>query len=378
MDDSRFSMHAMKLRAFDLSERTAKLGRASARKRLDRWRSRGFMIAQCAVTAGLAWLIAQQVLGHPMPFFAPVAAIISLGFSFGARLRRGVEVAIGVAVGVLVGDLFVTFFGTGIWQIILVCAIAMSLATLLGAGQLMIIQAGVQSIIVVTLLPDPGQALNRWLDAVIGCTAALLIATIAPSAPLRRPRLLAAAALQDMAAALTAAEDALRRQDPEAADVVLAQARAGQAAMEDLDQAAAEGLAVVRYSPFRRRDIPAVQAYADLHDPLDRTSRNLRVLARRCAIALWRHESVPVAYLLLMQSLAEVVRFMSGELYDGRLPTAAQPRLIAMGEASSKLKLHDSMSSVVILAQLRSMMVDLLELCGMTYEEARETIPDMD
>jgi len=46
-------------------------------------------------------------VGPPAPFFAPVAAIITLGFSFGQRLRRAVEVAIGVAVGVLVGDAFV-------------------------------------------------------------------------------------------------------------------------------------------------------------------------------------------------------------------------------------------------------------------------------
>ena len=29
-------------------------------------------------------------------------------------------------------------------------------------------------------------------------------------------------------------------------------------------------------------------AYADLHDPLDHASRNLRVLARRCAVSVWR------------------------------------------------------------------------------------------
>jgi hypothetical protein len=42
-----------------------------------------------------------------------------------------------------------------------VCALAMSLATLLGAGQLLIIQAGVQSILVTTLSPDLGYGVNR-------------------------------------------------------------------------------------------------------------------------------------------------------------------------------------------------------------------------
>lgn len=368
----------LSLRAFDVSERTLRRGRESAGRRVDRWRSRIFMIIQCAVTAGLAWLLAQVVWQHPAPFFAPVAAIITLGFTFGQRLRRGIEVAIGVAVGVLVGDLLVIIFGTGPIQIMLVCMIAMSLATLLGAGQLMIIQAGVQAIIVITLTPLPGQGVNRWLDAVTGCAIALVVATIAPSAPLRRPRLVAAAILQELAATLEAAGRALREGDSEAADQVLAQARAGEAALDELSEASREGLGVVRHSPFRRRNLPALQAYADLQLPLDHASRNLRVLARRCAVALWREESVPLAYLSLMDALADIVRFMAGELYNRRLPIAAQSRLIDLGRASSRLPLADTMSAVVILAQLRSIITDLLELTGLDYVEARSRVPDMD
>jgi hypothetical protein len=36
------------------------------------------MIAQCSITAALAWLLARQLLGHQLPFFAPIAAIINL------------------------------------------------------------------------------------------------------------------------------------------------------------------------------------------------------------------------------------------------------------------------------------------------------------
>lgn len=378
MPPSPHPIQQMTLRAFDLSERTARRGRDSLDRRVSRWRSRSFLIAQCALTAAFAWAIAHHVLGHPMPFFAPVAAIVCLGITFGQRIRRGIDVAIGVAVGVLIGDLFVTFFGSGVWQIVVVAALSMSIATLLGAGQLMIIQAGVQSTIIVTLAPNPGQAVDRWLDAVIGCVCALLVATIAPSAPLRKPRLLAAQILTEFAATLDAAERALRTGDTEAADAVLQQARAAERDLEGMEEAAKEGLAVVRHSPFRRRDLPAVQAYAELAVPLDRASRNLRVLARRSAVALWREEQVPLAYLVLIGETAEVVRFMGSELYDRRLPVAARDRLVNLGVSSSHLKLAQSLSSVVILAQLRSMITDLLELTGMTYAEARLLMPDMD
>ncbi len=49
-----------------------------------------------------------------------------------------------------------------------------------------------------------------------------------------------------------------------------------------------------------------------------------------------------------------------------------------MGETSAHLELDATISAVVILAQIRSMTADLLELTGMDYTEARELIPDMD
>jgi uncharacterized membrane protein YgaE (UPF0421/DUF939 family) len=375
MDAGRFSLQRMTLRAYDLSERTARAGKDSVGRRIERLQSRAFMIIQAAVTAGLAWVLASLLVG-PRPFFAPVAAIITLGFSFGQRWRRAAEVAVGVSVGVGIGLVFIRFFGTGSWQIVLVCLAAMAIAVLLGAGTLMTTQAGVQAIIVIAL-PEAGAGLDRWLDALIGCALALLVATIAPLAPLRRPGTLAASFLQEVAATLRAAVDALRAGDRDVAEAVLARARSGEDLLADLEDAAKEGVAVVRQSIFLRRRLPEVRAYADLYPPLDRTSRNLRVLARRSATALWRGESVPASYLELLDQLCEVINFMAGELYAHRLPTAARKRLIAVGAASADLQPQRSMSTVVVLAQARSMIVDLLELTGLDPAEARESIPDV-
>lgn len=378
MDRRGFSLQKMTLRAFDLSERTARAGSRSVQRRVERWWGRLFMIIQCCVTAGLAWWVAGSVLGHATPFFAPVAAIITLGFSFGQRMTRAVEVGIGVAVGVLIGDLFVTFFGTGVWQIILVGTLSMSVATLLGARNLMIIQAGVQSIIVITLVASPDVALNRWLDALVGCVLALVIATVAPVAPLRRPRILAAEVLTDMSQSLSGAATALRERDPEAAEEILDRARSAESRLEALAEAGREGLAVVRYSPFLRSQTGSAQAYADLALPLDRVSRNFRVLARRSAVALWRGEDIPLSTLAFMDSLAQTLQFMASELYDRRLPTAARDRLVRLGQNSVNLKITGSLSGIVVVAQMRSMLADLLELCGVPFADAVELIPDME
>ena len=370
-------MQQVKLRAFDLSDRTVRRGRASAVRRVERWRQRAFMIVQCSVTAGFSWFFASQLLGHKVPYFAAVASILVLGMAYGQRLRRGVDVAIGVTLGVALGDLWFVLFGASVWQVVLVCAIAMSLATLVGAGPLITTQAGAQSIAVLVMAPSPVYGFERAIDAAIGCTLALLVATVAPSGPLRKPGEVAAKVVAGMAETLDAAAKALAENDEKAANTVLDRAEAAEKELATFDAAAAEGLDVVRLSPFRRHQLPLATALADLHEPLDHASRNLRVLVRRCVVAVWRGDQVPVAYQDLLQRLAESSRFMAKELAERRLPTAARDRLREIGDVSSNVQLTDSMSAVVILAQTRSIVIDMMQLTGMDYPEARELVPDL-
>ena len=378
MDSEAFSVRRMQLRAFDLSERTIRRGEASAVRRIARWRQRSFLIAQCAVTAGLAWLIASLLLGHDVPYFAAAAAILVLGLTYGQRIRRGVDVAIGVTLGVALGDLWFVLFGAGVWQVVLVCAIAMSLATLVGASPAITTQAGANSIAVLVMAPSPIYGAERWTDAVIGSTLALLMATVAPSGPLRRPGEVAAKVVAGMADTLEAAADALAAKDEHAASTVLDRVQATEKDLATFDVAAAEGLDVVRYSPFHRRQLGLATALSSFHQPLDSAVRNLRILVRRCAVAIWRGEEVPVAYQELVRRLAEACRFIAHEFSEHRLPNAARDRLREIAEATSHLQLTHSISAVVILAQTRSMVTDLMELTGMEYVEARELIPGMD
>ena len=378
MDSEGFSVKRLELRAFDLSERTIRRGEESAVRRIERWRQRGFLIAQCSVTAGLAWLIAGLLLGHKVPYFAAASAILVLGMTYGQRLRRGVDVAIGVTLGVALGDLWLVLFGAGVWQVVLVCAIAMSLATLVGASPVITTTAGANSIAVLVMAPSPIYGVERWTDAVIGSALALLVATVAPSGPLRKPGEVAAKVVAGMADTLEAAADALSAKDEHGASTVLDRVQAAEKDMATFDAAAAEGLEVVRHSPFRRRQLSLAITLSGLHEPLDSAVHNLRVLVRRSVVAIWRGEEVPVTYQDLVRRLAEVCRFIAHEFSEHRLPTAAKDQLREIAEATPHLHLTHSISAVVILAQIRSIVTDLMELTGMEYVEARELIPDMD
>jgi uncharacterized membrane protein YgaE (UPF0421/DUF939 family) len=375
MDPVRLTLEQLRELRDDVAPHAARRSRASLRRGIDRLRDRAFFIGQCALAAGVAWALARYVVGHPMPFFAPAAAMICLGFSFGQRLRRVAELMVGVAVGVGVGDLFVHLFGTGVWQIVFVVALAMSVAVLLGAGTLMTTQAGVQSAVVITLLPDPQAGFSRWLDAVLGGAVALAAATIAPAAAVRRPREQAAGVLNELASILIETADGLRAHDSEAITDALRRARASESLLDDLRSAAAEGVAVVRLSPFRRRDRGRVQEVADLVIPLDRAIRNIRVLVRRAAVSRWRDEPMPAEYPELLERLAEGTRLIAESLFEPAAEQAARRVLGELGRRTAVLPLPSSLSAVVLLGQIRSTIVDLLELTGASYDEARELVP---
>src|SRR3954469_17798262 len=115
-------------------DRLRELGRDSMRGRLARLNAKKWQVAQCAAAAGVAWLIAAELLGHPKPFFAPVAAVVSLGTSYGQRLRRVAEVTTGVALGVLLADLLVIVIGSGWWQLVLVVVLSMTIALFITSG----------------------------------------------------------------------------------------------------------------------------------------------------------------------------------------------------------------------------------------------------
>jgi uncharacterized membrane protein YgaE (UPF0421/DUF939 family) len=349
--------------------------RTSLGTRLERWRAKRWAIAQCAAAAGVAWWFAQHVVGHPTPFFAPVAAVVSLGTSYGQRLRRVAEVTVGVALGVFGGDLLVRVIHTGAWQVALVVGLAMTIAILLDSGQIFVIQAAVQSIVVTTLLPDPGAAFTRWTDALVGGGVALLAATVVPAAPLRRPREQAAQVLRKVRDLLLAASEVMGSGDLEPALGLLAEARATDHLIRELQAAADEGLDVVASSPFRIRHGPGLRKMAELVEPLDRALGSTRVLVRRTAVAAYLRHPVPHSYAMLTADLAAAVDVVATELDADRMAVEARPALLAVGRASSDVERSDDLSAEVILAQVRSVVADLLLLAGMDALEATGALP---
>lgn len=349
--------------------------RVSLRRRLDRVQDRWWFIVQCAAAAAVAWWVASDLLGQPSPFFAPVAAIVCLGMSYGQRLRRTVEILLGVAVGVGVGDLFVSLAGVGVWQIAVTVGLAMALAVFLSGGVLVVTQAGVQAVIVTTLIPSADAGVSRWLDALIGGAVALLFATVAPTSPLRRPREEAAELVHEIADLLDEVVASALAGDETRAAETLARARRSEPALEALRHASAEALAVTRLTPGRRHHAMTVRDVAAMTEPLDHAIRNLRVLARRVQVSTRYGEEVPDDHLALVAGLAGAAASLADHLADDDPVADTRDALLDVGRASSLVVPASTLSALVVLAQTRSMVVDLLEATGLTYTEAVALVP---
>jgi uncharacterized membrane protein YgaE (UPF0421/DUF939 family) len=330
-------------------------------------------IAQCAVAAGIAWFVANDLVGHTRPFFAPIAAVISLGVSLGSRLRRVVELVVGVSLGVLVGDLLIALIGSGPWQITLVVALAMGVAVFADGAALLVAQAGSSAVLVATLLP-PGEVggIDRCVDALIGGAVGVLVAAALPSDPVGPVRREARALLEELAAVLEQTARALRERDPEAAAAALRRARTSQPLIDGLRAALRGGQEVTRVAPLQRRRRRVLRRFQELAERADYAMRNARVLARRTYTALCDDEPAALELADLLGELAGAVGALTDQLdREGDRKLAREPVLeVVRHQTVLSGAWTPGPSELVMVAQLRSIALDLLQATGMTRAEA--------
>jgi uncharacterized membrane protein YgaE (UPF0421/DUF939 family) len=345
------------------------------RRRLRRVRGELWPILQTTVAAGGAWAIATTI--HSRPFFAPVSAVISLGVARGRRSVRAVELTVGVAVGIAVADLIVRLLGGGTLVLMLVVALSMGAALLLGAGTILVNQAAVSAILVVaTLQPGSSPSPSRFVDALIGGGVALLVGQVLfPRDPLRAMAKAARPVVEDLAVALALTAEGLREGDEERALRALEIARATD---DDLagfyDTVAVARETFVLRGPARRTR-ERLPLYAEAAQQMDYAVRNTRVLIRRALNAVRRGRPAPPELAEAVELLAEAVRALGNQLAEpGGEAVTRRLALEAAVKATAVLDRDPGLSMNVIIGQVRSTAIDLLRGSGLSGEEARNAL----
>jgi len=350
--------------------------RARAGTGLATLRNNSWAVGQCSVAAMLAWFIATWGLNHPQPLFAPVAAIVCLNVSPAARLRRMGELAIGVTIGVGIADVLVGWLGNGWWQIGLVVVLALGTAQLFGGGPLLTAQSGVQATFLAALPQPPGGGLHRWEDALVGGLCALAVAAFLPGDPARAVRSKAQTLIAELSGVVAAAAAALRSGDADLADATLERARGTQVEIERWTEALRGGEEISRISPLRRRQRDDLHRYRRALVGVDRAARNMRVAIRRIAAALDLGQSLPDPLADVLDDLSVTLSTLREEV-GGRLDEGPMPaELSALAGRLDPVTLGArTMSAHVVVAQVRSAVVDLLGATGMDLVQARSLLP---
>lgn len=284
-----------------------------------------------------------------------------------------------MSVGVGVGDALISWIGSGPWQIALVVGLAMSAAVLLDGGTVIALQAGSSAVLVATLLPpSAGGGFDRMIDALTGGLVGLAVAALLPANPVTVAQRQLKALTNTLSGALRNLAEALDQKDAVKAAGVLAELRTSQTTIDDYKAALVTGSEIAKIAPIRWRAKDELRRYQTAAGPVDYAIRNTRVLARRSMAALKADERIPDGVPEVLTDYADAVDCLRGELEKGKTPSQTRE---AVRDAARHLTARrlggDGFSSKVVLAQIRSVAVDLLQATGLSRAEAMEALPPL-
>ena len=350
-----------------------------------RLRSVWLAILQTAVAACLAWFLAVLILGLERPTFAPIAAVIVLGLAVGERGRRALELTLGVAFGVALADLLLSVVGVGAVQAGVLVVLAMGLAVFLGGGDLGVKEAAISALIIMfTYTPSAASfPIERFLEALIGGSTALLINALLPVNPERMVEDAAFPVFAESAAVLEEVADALEDGDARRVQRAYVKAREIDARVAGLKEAVAAGRETARLAPPRRRSLGHMELYTRAADQIDLTVRDVRALAR-AALSVVQPEADPAPQRLLaaIRGLARATESLAAYLQTSGDPPDETRRLAleAATEASTLLEEHEDLARNLgvnaLVDQIHSSAVDLIGGTGMDRSEALQALEE--
>lgn len=357
----------------ELVEAAAARGRMSSRGALVRLRENLLPVVQTAGAAALAWLLANSVLGHENPVFAPIAAIVSLGATRGQRAQRAIELILGVALGITAGDLLTSLIGVGVWQLAVIVGLSMAAAVSLGAGLLLLSEAGVSATLVATVQSTThGFPPARLLDVLVGGTVALVFSQLLfPVHPVKVVRRAAEAMVRELADTLRTIAHVIRERDTDGAQAALDRARRISLAWARFERALDTGGEAARFAPVRRRHRGPLGIYRDIGHPLDLIVSDVGALARGAVRALRLGDPIPPQLPAALDDLAQATDALAARIGTVEEdPEVSSPALQAVGAATELGMTGDATSLSMLVAYTQLTAADLLRALGVDRDPA--------
>lgn len=368
----------------DILRTTEQNTRQFIREGIHRVRADFFQSVQIVAASMGAWLFSEHVLGHKEPIFAPVAALVSLGYVSGAKhSRRILEVSFGVTLGILIGDLLLILLGHGTWQAAVVLFLTVIIARFIDKGIIFTIQLSFQACFTL-LLPVPDDAFTRSFDGIVGGAFAFLAMYLMPRDPRKNPRERATALMDAFAKVFTLSSEAIRYYDYNKAYQSLLDARALQPLYDACrgDLITAQGMNDLSWKSRKNRE--ELERLAKTLAAIDLAIRNDRVLNRRMASTI-RHVQLRSAALVSLSKALDELSLASQSIGLGMSSPKKEEREYYMKKAQDRM-VHlagtleprymgvASFEGESLVLMLRLIVVDFMEATGMSHKEALDKL----
>lgn len=329
----------------------------------DRLRSEGWTVLQRALAALLAFMIARWI-GHPDPFFAPIAAVVSLNTDVGERGLNALKLLLGVMLGIVIGELTLLVVADQVVALGIAVLIAIGLSTAAGGSRLTIAQAAASAVLTVSI-SDGSAGPERFIDALIGAGVALVFtqALFSPD-PLKLLRRAEAAALSEVGAGLCRAATAMGDDDRQGAHLALKDLRDARDRLADIATARDRSRRVARHSLTRRSGIRPLVSLTENASHLDLIGDDA-VMAVRLALEGTAEQRTRCA--APMRRLAELVDRLAEVPGD---PSNRQDVVDDMPGALRSIPAAEAESTGTARI-LRMLAYDVMLYCGVEPDSAR-------
>ncbi|WP_276353152.1 FUSC family protein [Cohnella caldifontis] len=236
-----------------------------------------------AIASALAWWLATLSTSNSYPYFAPLAAILTIQVTVADSLEKAFQRIVGIMLGVAVSLFIGHWLQIGTLSIFLTILVGMAVSASLRLSSPIISQVGVSALLVLAFGQNQGYAVGRILETAIGCAVAVAInAAVVPPNAIPRAEASLLRLSRRAAATLRALAASLGGESGEAAN--------DSASVEGLIEETEKGLQMLRlakqsqkYSPFLARSRARIEILAYGMEQLEKVTVQIRGIRRSLA-----------------------------------------------------------------------------------------------
>lgn len=134
-------------------------------------------VFKTALAAAAAWLAATTLFPGPYPYFAPLAAILTVQVTVARSLKAALQRFAGIVVGVIISILIGYWLPIGSLSIFIMILLGLAVANVLHLSPQVTSQIGMTSLLVLAISQGkgPAYAIGRIIETLVGSVVAILI-----------------------------------------------------------------------------------------------------------------------------------------------------------------------------------------------------------